>query len=68
MKQDMAKYFANDLRQVATAEIEQMIPIFGTIQLTLVVFLLLQIRTSPGRILYRCFRTDLLPLDFFFPR
>ena len=34
MKQDMAKYFANDLRQVATAEIEQMIPIFRTIQLT----------------------------------
>lgn len=28
------KYFANDLRQVATAEIEQMIPIFRTIQLT----------------------------------
>lgn len=34
MQLDMAKYFANDLRQVAEAEIEQMIPVFRTIQLT----------------------------------
>lgn len=34
MKQDMAKYFSNDLRQVAEDEIEHMIPIFRAIQLT----------------------------------
>ena len=34
MQLDMAKYFVNDLRQVAEAEIEQMIPVFRTIQLT----------------------------------